>query len=180
MSHPTPSRPSPSRPAPSRPKQARSHQPPIARPQRPSQASIGFLMIWHGVFSGGFFVAMLTGKGAYDAHVFAGVVVIFAIGIRLLVGTVFPGTHVLSFPVPDPTTLIKGAHGVRRFISHTMGLVMLAMCAAAALTGWYSRTDADLHGAISYLALALIGGHVVLVILMQGWKRLESAVQAKP
>lgn len=149
------------------------------RPKKPSAASLGFLMIWHGVFSGGFLVAMLTGKGAYDAHVFAGVVVIIAIGFRLLVGTAVPNAHALSFPVPNPATLLKGSNGVRRFISHTLGLVMLAMSAAAALTGWYSRTDTEIHSAISYMALSLIGLHVVLVILMQGWKKIESATRAK-
>lgn len=150
-----------------------------ARPQKPSQASIGFLMLWHGALSGGFFVAMMTGEGAYNAHVFAGIVVIFAIGARLLVGTAFPKTHVLSFPLPNPMILAKGAPGVRRFISHVMGLAMLVACALATLTGWYTRHGSDTHGALSYLALSLIGVHVVLVVLMQGWKKAEALAQAK-
>lgn len=137
-------------------------------------------MLWHGVFSGGFLVAMLTGDGSYyAAHVYAGVVVILAIGTRVLVGTAFPKTHALSFPLPRFSSLIKGSNGVRRFISHMMALVMLAVSGLAALTGWYSRTDVEVHGAISYLALGLIGSHVVLVFLMQGWKKIESLVQAK-
>jgi len=117
---------------------------------------------------------MLTGSGAYGAHVFAGVLVIIAIVVRLIVGTAVPKGHVLSFPFPKFKTLTQGAHGVRRFLSHTVGLSMLVFCALAALTGWYVTTDTSAHGAIAYLALALIGGHVVLVILMQGWKKLEA------
>lgn len=148
------------------------------KPGKPSAAAIGFLTLWHGALSGGFFVAMLTGEGAYNAHVFAGTLLIFAIGARLLVGAAFPKTHVLSFPLPSFGSLTKGSNGVRRFISHTMGLAMLLFCALAALTGWYSRTDVDFHGEVSYMALSLIGGHVVLVILMQGWKKVETMARA--
>lgn len=153
---------------------------PQSRPGKPSALSIGFLMLWHGALSGGFLVAMLTGEGAYNAHVFAGIVVIFAIGFRLLLGTAVPKTHVLSFPLPKFATLIQGSHGVRRFISHAMGLAMLVICALAALTGWYTRHGSDAHGALSYFALSLIGVHVALVVLMQGWKKVEIMVQGKP
>ena len=151
-----------------------------ARSGKPSALTIGFLMLWHGAFSGGFFVAMLTGEGAYDAHVFAGIVTIFAIGFRILVGTAFPKGHALSFPWPSFSTLTQGTHGFRRFIAHSMGVAMLLACGLAALTGWFSHNDADVHGAISYMALSLIGAHVVLVILMQGWKKAEGLVRAKP
>lgn len=149
-------------------------------PGKPSAASIGFLTIWHGALSGGFIVAMLTGEGAYNAHVFSGTLIIFAIGFRLLVGVAVPNTHVLSFPLPKLASLAQGSNGVRRFISHTMGLAMLVACALASLTGWYTHQNSDGHGAISYLALSLIGVHIAVVILMQGWKKVETLVQAKP
>ena len=123
---------------------------------------------------------MLTGEGAYNAHVFAGNVIIFAIGFRLLIGIAVPKTHVLSFPVPKLGSLIQGANGFRRYISHAMGLIMLVACALAALTGWYTHQGSDTHGAISYAALSLIGVHIALVVLMQGWKKVEALVQAKP
>ncbi|MFC1673884.1 hypothetical protein ACFL12_07025 [Pseudomonadota bacterium] len=144
------------------------------KPRRPSQATIWFLMLWHGAFSGAFFVAMLTGEGAYHAHEFAGIVAIFAIGVRLLVGAAIPKGHPLTFPLPSlKMALGGGTNGFRRFFSHLLGLVMLVLCALATLTGWYSHTDITVHGAISYFTLTIIGFHVVQVILFQGWKRLE-------
>jgi len=163
----------------SRPANVSPAKPGAARGRKPSAAALGFLMIWHGALSGGFFVAMMTGEGAYNAHVFAGIVVIFAIGFRLLVGTAVPKGHVLSFPLPNLRTMIQGSHGFRRFLNHTVGLAMLVFCALAALTGWYVKGNTAAHGAIAYLALALIGGHVVLVILMQGWKKVEAKFQAR-
>jgi len=148
--------------------------------QRPSAAAIGFLTIWHGVFSGGFFVAMLTGNGLYDAHVFSGVLVLFAIGARLLVGMMFPAGHVLVFPFPSFVTLTKGTAGFRRFVSHVMGLAMLMACGLAVLTGWYSNMDnLTVHSAVAYMTLSLIGGHIVLVIVWQGWKKVESKFSAR-
>jgi len=131
-------------------------------------------MLWHAALSGGFIVAMATGQGAYNAHVFAGWVVIYAIAVRVLVGTIFPQWHVLAFPIPMPKALGQGTNGVRRFLSHAMGLVLLTMCALAALTGWYARPGGDAHGAISYLTLSISLGHVGLVVFMQGWKKVEA------
>lgn len=154
-------------------------KPSAVRGRKPSAVALWFLMIWHGALSGGFFVAMMTGEGAYNAHVFAGVVVIIAIGFRLLVGTAAPKGHVLSFPMPNLKTMIQGSHGFRRFLNHTVGLAMFLFCALASLTGWYVKGSTDVHGAVAYMALALICGHVVLVILLQGWKKIEARVQAK-
>jgi len=179
---PTPprSRAKPRHPAPHSPHQDPPHpapQPPHENPHRPgkpSAAAIGFLMLWHGGLSGGFIVAMLTGDGAYNAHTFAGLVVIFAIALRVLVGTMFPQWHVLSFPLPSLKSLGMGTNGVRRFLSHVMGLTLLVFCALASLTGWYARPGADAHSAISYLALSLSIAHVGLVLFMQGWKKVEA------
>ena len=147
--------------------------------KKPSAAAIAFLTAWHGIFSGGFFVAMLTGKGYYDAHVFAGVLVMFAIGTRLLVGLMFPKGHVLVFPFPHFKSLTQGTAGFRRFVSHVMGLALLLASGVAVLTGWFSKQDVDIHGAISYMAMALVGGHIVLVIVWQGWKKVESKFSAQ-
>lgn len=147
--------------------------------KRPSAASIGFLTLWHGIFSGGFFVAMMTGQGFYNAHVFSGVLVMFAIGLRLLVGLMFPEGHVLVFPFPNFKSLTQGTNGFRRFVSHVMGLALLMACTFSVLTGWYSRQNVDVHGAISYMALALVGGHIVLVMVWQGWKKVESKFAAR-
>jgi len=148
--------------------------------KRPSAAAIGFLTIWHGVFSGGFFVAMMTGNGLYDAHVFSGVLVLFAIGARLLVGMMFPAGHVLVFPFPSFVTLTKGTAGFRRFVSHLMGLALLMASGLAVLTGWYTNMDnLIVHSAVAYMALSLIGGHIVLVIVWQGWKKVESKFSAR-
>ena len=150
-------------------------------PRKPSPFSIWFLMIWHAVFSGAFFVAILTEKGAYHAHVFAGTVVIITIGVRLLVGMAIPKGHVLTFPLPAFTTLKGGSNGVRRFLSHLLGVLMLVVCGLATLTGWFanSETTVTAHGAVSYFALALIAFHIVQVMLFSGWKRLEGPPQPK-
>lgn len=147
--------------------------------KRPSAASIWFLNIWHGIFSGGFFVAMLTGDGLYNAHVFSGVLVLFAIGLRLMVGLMFPKGHVLLFPFPSFKSLAQGTNGFRRFVSHLMGLALIIAVGFAAVTGWISRDNVDAHSAISYMTLALIGGHVALVIVWQGWKKVESKFSAR-
>jgi len=147
--------------------------------KRPSAASIGFLNVWHGLFSGGFFVAMLTGRDFYDAHVFSGVLVIFAIVARVLVGTMFPPGHILVFPFPSFKSLSQGTNGFRRFVSHLMGLTMLMACVMASLTGWFTKQNVDIHAAVSYMTLALIGGHIVLVIIWQGWKNVESKFSAR-
>ena len=171
---------SPKRRQAQRPKpKAKGKKPKGPKGKRPSAAAIGFLTLWHGVFSGGFFVAMMTGQGFYDAHVFSGVLVIFAIGARLLVGLMFPAGHVLVFPFPSFSSLAQGTNGFRRFVSHVMGLTLLMACMMSVLTGWYSRQNVDVHGAISYLALALVGGHIVLVIVWQGWKKVESKFAAR-
>jgi len=157
----------------------RAARPAAARPGKPSAASLSFLMVWHGVLAGGFLVSMFTGSGAYGAHTFAGVVTIFAIGLRLLVGVAFPKTHVLSFPLPSLASLGQGANGVRRFISHSLGVTMLVACALATLTGWYAWHAGAAHSYVSYLALSIIGGHVAVVMLMQGWKKAEAFVRAR-
>jgi len=146
---------------------------------RPSTASLGFLNIWHGLFSGGIFVAMLTGNGLYDAHVFSGVLVIFAIAARLLVGMMFPAGHVLVFPFPSFISLTQGTNGFRRFVSHLMGLTLLMATSMSVLTGWYTTNNVEIHSAVAYMTLALIFGHVALVIVWQGWKKVESKFAAK-
>lgn len=148
-------------------------------PRKPSPAVLVFLMLWHGVFSGAFVVVMLSGYGAYGAHSFAGVVIIFAIGVRLLVGAAFPKGHALSFPLPSFASLGQGSNGVRRFLAHMVGVLMLAFCAAASLTGWYAWHTREAHNAVSYMTLALIGFHIVLAILMQGWKKAEALIKSK-
>lgn len=149
--------------------------------KKPSPVSIGFLTIWHGLFSGGFFAAMLTGNHFYHAHVFAGVLVIVAIAARLLVGTIMPSGHVLMFPFPSFRSLMQGTNGFRRFVSHSMGLSVLIACGVVSLTGWFAtEQNLSVHAALSYLSLSLIGGHVVLVIVWQGWKKVESKFSARP
>lgn len=146
---------------------------------KPSPAALSFLILWHGVLAGGFIVAMLTGNGVYGAHSFAGVVLIFAVLARLLLGAAFPKGHVLSFPWPKLASLGQGTNGVRRFVSHTMGVAMLAVCALAALTGWYAWHAAEAHSQISYFALSVILLHIGLVLFMQGWKKVEAFARAR-
>lgn len=154
--------------------------PPKPTMGKPSAASLGFLLWWHGMLGGGFFVAMISGYGAYNAHSFAGIVTIFAIGARLLIGAAFPKGHVLSFPIPSFSSLTQGTNGVRRFISHMLGVVMLAATALACLTGWFAWSMSEAHSYMAYLTLAIIGGHVGVVILFQGWKKAEAFVRARP
>lgn len=149
------------------------------QPGKPSAASLGFLLWWHGILGGGFFVAMATGYGAYGAHSFAGIVTIFAIGARLMIGAAFPKGHVLSFPIPTFAALKQGTNGFRRFVSHTLGMVMLGACVLACLTGWFAWTMAEAHAYMAYLAFAIIGGHIGVVIVFQGWKKAEAFVRSR-
>lgn len=168
----------PPRQLPPQPAPRPSHENPH-RPGKPSAAAIGFLMLWHGGLSGGFIVAMVTGEGAYNAHVFAGLMVIFSIALRVLVGAMFPQWHVLSFPLPSVKSLTMGTNGVRRFLSHVMGLTLLTFCALAALTGWYARPGVDAHSAVSYLALTVSLAHIGLVLVLQGWKKAEAFARSR-
>ena len=122
---------------------------------------------------------MMTGDGLYNAHVFAGVLVLFAVGLRLMVGLMFPKGHVLVFPYPSFKSLTQGTNGFRRFVSHLMGLALMISVSFTAVTGWITRQNVEVHSAISYLTLALIGGHIALVIVWQGWKKVESKFSAK-
>lgn len=147
--------------------------------RRPSAATIGFLLGWHGMMAGAFIVAMLSGQGAYSAHSFAGVVMIVAIGIRLAVGAAFPKGHLLTFPWPSFKSLAQGTSGVYRFVSHTMGVVMLGVCSIASLTGWFAWSAAEAHAVVSYFALSVIGVHLGLVILMQGVKKVQAFARSR-
>ncbi|MBF0356892.1 MAG: hypothetical protein HQL43_16825 [Alphaproteobacteria bacterium] len=122
------------------------------------------------MLAGGFVVAMVTGYGAYHAHIFAGLVTSFAVGLRILVGVAFPKNHVLTLPLPSFASLPLGLHGVWRFISHMLGLAVLGLCAFAALTGWFSWSGVKVHSQISYAALSLISMHILLLFLMPGRK----------
>ncbi len=61
-----------------------------ANPGKPSKAELSFLMGWHGMLSGAFLIAYITGEASYAMHVFSGVMVLLALGIRLLVGIAAP------------------------------------------------------------------------------------------
>lgn len=153
-----------------------SQKPPSGRP---SPLALGILLWWHGLLGGSFFVAMATGYGAYYAHAFAGVVTILAIVLRLAVGAAFPKGHILSFPWPRFAALGQGGNGVRRFLSHVMGLALLVVCGLAVLTGWFAWRAQDAHSYFAYLAFTLVVGHLGLVIVFQGWKHAEAFVRSR-
>jgi cytochrome b len=149
----------------------------------------------HWALVAGIAVAWLTREGARGLHEQIGYVVLAIVAVRLLWG--FSGTQYARFAqfVRSPATTWAYARQVLadrepRHLGHNplggwMTVVLLAMIALVALSGWLYTTDAfwgvkwvaDLHQALSDLLLIFIAVHVAGV-LFTSYRQRENLVAA--
>ncbi|MFZ1813872.1 MAG: cytochrome b/b6 domain-containing protein [Rhizobiaceae bacterium] len=161
-----------------------------------------FVRIFHWSLVGLFFFAFATGDEWDKAHEIAGYAIAGLIGLRVIWG--FIGSRHARFGdfVRSPITVL-GFIGdtmrlkAKRFIGHNpaggaMVLALLAMIATICGTGYMMTTNAfwgvewveEVHEASAYATLALVGLHVLGVIvasvehrenlvraMVTGWKR---------
>lgn len=153
--------------------------------------SLNLLLFWHGLFAGSYIVAFATGDDAMGMHIAAGWFVIVLGAFRLLIALIAPERSPWSLPWPnaalvkafkrhfskrDPA-LLQG----RNLMIVASGLAVLMVSVLASLSG-YLPSD-DLHEGIANLSLAFILGHIALILLAQGLKRIKAApppAQARP
>ena len=113
--------------------------------RKPSKAELSFLMGWHGLLSGSFLVAYLTEDATYAMHVFSGVTVLLALGIRLLVGLAAPKGSPLALPslsLPPSGGSSLSFQAIKRLINNWMAVGLLILITLAALSGCWSLTCA--------------------------------------
>jgi hypothetical protein len=146
--------------------------------RKPSKAELSFLMGWHGLLSGAFLVAYITGEGSYAMHVFSGVMVLLALGIRLLVGLVAPKSSPLALPtlsLPPAGQSPLGIRAVQRLINNWMAAALLILITLAALSGWFAHDigmDDDLHEGLAEATPALIFVHIAFAVTFHALKSL--------
>jgi cytochrome b len=149
----------------------------------------------HWALVAGIAIAWVTREGAGALHEQTGYVVLAIVVLRALWG--FTGPHYARFAqfVRSPSTTLAYARqalagGEPRHIGHNplggwMTVVLLAMIALVALSGWLYTTDAfwgvkwvaDLHEALSDLLLALVAVHVAGVVFTS-YRQRENLVAA--
>lgn len=151
-----------------------SNNPPA---RKPGKAELSFLMGWHGLLSGAFLVAYVTGEASYPMHVFSGVMVLLALGIRLLVGLGAPKGSPLALPrinLPPAGLSAHGMRGVQRLINNWMAAALLVLIGLAALSGWLVHDlgiDDDLHEGLAEATPVLIFVHIAVAV---GFHALKS------
>ena len=151
-----------------------------ANPGKPSKAELSFLMGWHGMLSGAFLIAYITGEASYAMHVFSGVMVLLALGIRLLVGIAAPNGSPLALPtlsLPPADQAPLSVRAVQRLINNWMAAALLVLITLAALSGWFAHDigmDDDLHEGLAEATPALIFAHIALAVTFHALKSLPS------
>jgi hypothetical protein len=138
--------------------------------RKPSKAELSFLMGWHGMLSGAFIVAYVTGEGSYAMHVFSGVTVLLALGIRLLAGLAVPKGSPLALPTLSLPPADQGALGMKQLqslLNNWMAAALLVLITLAALSGWFAHDlgmDDDLHEGLAEATPALIFLHIAFAV----------------
>lgn len=153
--------------------------------RKPSKAELSFLMGWHGMLSGAFLVAYVTGEGSYAMHVFSGVMVLLALGIRLLVGLGAPKGSPLGLPTLSLPPAGQGTLGIRqlqRLLNNWMAAALLVLITIAALSGWFAHDigmDDDLHEGLAEATPALIFLHIAFAVTFHALRSLPSGTMSK-
>ena len=153
--------------------------------RKPSKTELSFLMGWHGLLSGAFLVAYVTGEGSYAMHVFSGVMVLLALGIRLLVGLGAPKGSPLALPtlsLPPAGQAPSGIRAVQRLINNWMAAALLVLITLAALSGWFAHDIGmydDLHEGLAEATPALIFVHIAFAVTFHALKSLPSGTAAR-
>jgi len=141
--------------------------------RKPNRFEMTFLMMWHGVLTGGLLLTYMSGDDVYFLHQFAGYVVCGAILLRLLVALVAPKTSPLSLSMPK---LFDRNNKGRSPLYAWMAVGMITAVALAAFSGLLAQTIGfdDLHEGLAEGVLpAFIFAHMALVL----WKPLAKQVQ---
>lgn len=149
--------------------------------RKPSKAELSFLMGWHGLLSGAFLIAYITGEGNYAMHVFSGVVVLLAVGLRLVVGLVAPKASPLALPTLS-LSFSADMRGLQRQLNNWMAVTMLALIGLAALTGWFAHDlglDDDFHEGLAEATPALIFIHIALALTFHAIRSIPGGVIAQ-
>lgn len=154
---------------------------------KPLGFSFNLLLFWHGLFAGSYIVAFVS-DDAMGMHIAAGWFVILLGAFRLLVALMAPEKSPWSLPWPnavlvnafkrhlnaaDPA-LLQG----RNLLIVASGLLVLMGAVLASLSG-YLPSD-DLHEGIANFSLAIILGHVGLILISQGLKRVKAGASGAP
>jgi len=142
-----------------------------------------FVRLFHWSLVASFAVAWFSAARSDDVHTWAGYVAAMLVASRLVWGLV--GTRHARFSdfVRSPAAVASYIRDIAagretRFLGHNpaggaMILVLLAMMAATAFTGWLETTDSyygiawvqDTHGYLAYGLLVLVALHVAGVVL---------------
>ncbi|PHS78212.1 MAG: hypothetical protein COB59_08205 [Rhodospirillaceae bacterium] len=133
--------------------------------RKPNRFEMTFLMMWHGVLTGGLLLTYVSGDDVYFLHQFAGYVVCGALLLRLLVAFIAPKTSPLSLSMPK---LFDSNNKGRSPIYAWMAVGMIAATALAAFSGLLAETIGfdDLHEGLAEGVLpAFIFAHIALVLL---------------
>lgn len=148
--------------------------------RKPSKAELSFLMGWHGLLSGAFLVAYITGEATYAMHVFSGVMVLLALGIRLLVGLVVPKGSPLALPtlgLPPAGGPPLGLRTIQRLINNWMAVALLVAITLAGLSGWFVHDlglEDDLHEGLAEATPVLVFLHIGLAVTFHALKNLNA------
>ncbi|MBL6931707.1 MAG: hypothetical protein ISR45_02075 [Rhodospirillales bacterium] len=143
---------------------------PLPTRSKPSKAALSFLLGWHGLLSGGFLIAYITGEGSYAMHVFSGVMVLMALGIRVLVGLAAPKGSLLALPtlsLPPADQEPLGMKQLQKLLNNWMAAGLLVLITLAALSGWFVHDigiDDDLHEGLAEATPALIFLHIAFAV----------------
>lgn len=126
-------------------------------PRRPSRYEFTATRLWHALLLGGFAVAYLTGdEDTYAMHLFAGWLVVVAVGLRIAAGLVAPAN--------SPLLLVRPARP-RLFTWSIIGV--LAATAIAGVTG--VAADGlpmleDLHEGLAESSLWVLAAHAAIAV----------------
>lgn len=159
---------------------------PPAPPRRPARIEFLLARLWHALLFGGFAVAYVTGdEDTYAMHLFAGYLVLAAVGLRIAM-------H-LAAPVNSPLRLRRPSLGaltgwLRRPVGRSPLLtiataVLLAAVAVAAVSGVVADSlpwVEDFHEGASQWALMLAVVHAVLVVVLLQGRRLWARFFTNP
>ncbi len=148
--------------------------------RKPNSAEMVFLLIWHGVLSGGILVVFITSEASYAMHLFSGVVVLGAVVVRLLVGLCFPAGTPLSLGVAIPRSIADnpGSEGldlIKNLLNSIMPLALIATIGAAALSGLMmgGEFEGEFHQGLAGISLTVIFVHVVLSVMLRALRNTK-------
>ena len=137
------------------------------------------------MLSGAFLVAYITGEASYGMHVFSGVMVLLALGSRLLVGLGAPKGSPLGLPTLSLPPAGQGPLGIRavqRLINNWMAAALLVLIMLAALSGWFAHDlgmDDDLHEGLAEATPALIFVHIAFAVTFHAIKSLPTGAVSR-